>query len=232
MPSDCQSYVHGRVPRHGPNQPLRYVLQRRLLAWEFAAHLEAGRNTLVAPVPQYAERLWKGVHTVQIYMVHPQDGEAVFVENLRLSTDVAPAVSPFSSEPLVPPGKYTVSGTDMKVKNVDKLADNLKDQRTEPEDQTVEQVEADVRAQYDRLKKEHPKAVLVMLRDGQPGHDPARSDKPFAGWQDAGTPSHLPMALTLMNFSNSGTRADRNLLPTPPRLPASICRASRGRPAF
>ena len=176
--------------------------------WEFAARLEPGRNILVAPVPPYADRLWKDVHTVQIYLYQPKEGEVVFVDNIRLSTDTAPAASPFTSTPLVPPGKYKVSGTDMEVKHVDELADNLKGQRAEPEDKTVEQVEADIRAQYDRLKKEHPKAVLAMLRDGQPGYDPAQPDKPFAGWADAGTPSHLPMALTLANFSNSG-RSER-----------------------
>jgi len=176
--------------------------------WEFAARLEAGRNTLVAPAPPDTERLWKDVHTVQIYMYRPKEGEAVFVHNIRLSTERAPAASPFNTALLVPPGKYKVSGTDMEVKDVDELADKRKSQRAEPQDKTVEQVETDIRAQYDRLKKEHPKAVLAMLRDGQPGYDPAHPDKPFAGWQDAGTPSHLPMALTLANFSNSG-RSER-----------------------
>ncbi|MCY3021338.1 MAG: DNRLRE domain-containing protein, partial [Planctomycetota bacterium] len=52
--------------------------------------------------------------------------------------------------------------------------------------------------------KDHPKAVLVMLRDGQKGYDPAKPDKAFAGWEDAGTPSHLPMSLTLACFANAG----------------------------
>jgi len=172
--------------------------------WEFAARLEAGRNTLVAPVPPYAEQLWKDVHAVQLSMYRPKEGEVVFVDHIRLSTEAAPATSPFTSTLLVPPGKYRVSGTNMEVKDVDELADKLKDQRAEPQDKTVEQAEAGIQAQYERLKKDHPKAVLVMLRDGQVGYDPANPAKPFAGWADAGTPSHLPMALTLANFSNSG----------------------------
>lgn len=172
--------------------------------WEFAARLEAGRNTLVAPVPPYAEQLWKDVHTVQIYMYQPKPGEVVCVDHIRLSTEAAPAASPFTSTLLVPPGKYKVSGTDMEVKDVDELADKLKDRRVEPQDKTVDQVEAGIRAQYEQLKKAHPKAVLVMLREGQAGYDRDHPDKPFAGWADAGTPSHLPMALTLACFANSG----------------------------
>ncbi|MFB3892978.1 MAG: DNRLRE domain-containing protein [Phycisphaerae bacterium] len=179
--------------------------------WEFAARCEKGKNTVVAPAPQAAATLWKNIKTFEIYVYNPRDGEVVYIDNIRLSTDKPAAVTPFNdvtnaahNKFAVPAGKYKVLGTDLEVKDVDELADKLKDKWVKPEDKTVEQAEADVQAEYDKIKKDHPKAVLAMLRDGQKGYDPANPDKAFAGWADAGTPSHLPMALTLANFANAG----------------------------
>lgn len=38
-----------------------------------------------------------------------------------------------------------------------------------PADKTVEQVEAEFRALYDGLKKEHPRAVMAIFRNAQKG---------------------------------------------------------------
>jgi hypothetical protein len=172
--------------------------------WEFAARLTAGRNTVVAPRPEYADPLWKNIKTFQIHMLQPQVDEVITIRSIRLLEAKPKATSPFNAAPPPPQGGYKVLGKDLVVKDVDDLADKLKDKWVKPEDQSVAQVEADIQAQYEKLKKDHPKAVLVMLRDGQKGYDPSKPEKTFAGWEDAGTPSHLPMSLTLACFANAG----------------------------
>ena len=170
--------------------------------WEKAARVEAGKNTVLGATPAY-----KNVTTFQIYMYNPRKGESIFVDNIALSSETTTGTA-FNSTLPPPAGKYKVSGTDLDVRDVDDLADQLKDKWVKPDSNTVEQVEADIQAEYQKIKAAHPKAVLAILRDGQKGYDPANPDKPFAGWEDAGTPSHLPMSLTLANFSNSG-KSDR-----------------------
>lgn len=172
--------------------------------WEFATRLEAGKNHVVAPRPPYADTLWNGVHTVEIYMYNPREGETITVDNICLSTEKSKATSPFNDALPVPAGGYKVLGTELQVKDINELAEKMKDQWVKPEDKTVEQVEADIQADFDRIKKDHPKAVMVMLRDGQKGYAPANPEKAFAGWEDAGTPSHLPTSLTLACFTNAG----------------------------
>jgi hypothetical protein len=174
--------------------------------WEFAALCKPGKNNLVARAPAAADILWKDVKAFEIYTYQPGQGQAITVENILLSTDKPEKTSPYNE--VVSPTKFKVAGTDMEVADVNELADKLKDKWVKPEDKTVEQVEADIQAQYEKIKKDHPKAVLVMLRDGQKGYDAADPDKPFAGWADAGTPSHLPMSLTLASFRNAGKDAD------------------------
>jgi len=168
--------------------------------WEFAARLEPGKNVLAAVAPSKTN-----IQTIQIYMYNPKEGEVVYIDNIRLSPNKSKTVSSFLGDATkMPSTKYKVLGTDLEVNDVNDLADKLKDKWVKPEDKTVEQVEAEVQAEYGKIKKEKPKAVLVILRDGQKGCDPADPGKVFAGWADAGTPSHLPMALTLACFGNSG----------------------------
>lgn len=178
--------------------------------WEFAARCVAGKNELATPAPR-SNALWNKITSFEIYMYNPREGESITVDDLRLSTDRPEAVSPFTDalslatgKYLVPAGRYKVLGTDLEVKDVDALADKLKDQWVKPEDKAAAELEADFRAEYEKIKAAHPKAVLVALRDGDKGCDPANPDKVFAGWTDAGTPSHLPMGLTVACFGNSG----------------------------
>ena len=196
--------------------------------WEFAARVEPGKNTVVTDAPH---RLWnaifnKDVRTFEIYIYQPHEGETITIDNIRLSTEKPRTVSPFKDpcsegllKPFVPAGRYKVLGTDLEVRDVDDLADRLKDKWVKPENKTVEQVEGDIRADYEKIRKGRPKAVLVMLRDGQKGYDRADPDKAFAGWEDACTPSHVPMALTLGCFANNGRGGSVEL-------------SSRYRPAF
>jgi len=176
--------------------------------WEFAARVEAGKNTVTARAPK---QLWNNVRnqdvrTVQIYIYQPHEGESITVDNIRLSTEKPQTVAPFDDALAVPPGKYRVLGTDLEVRDANELADTFKDKWVKPEDRTVEQVEADVRAEYEKIKADHPRAVLAVLREGQKGYDAGDPEKAFVGWQDAGTPSHGPMGLNMSCFGNAGKR--------------------------
>lgn len=175
--------------------------------WEFAARLNSGKNSVVAPSPPNANVRWNQVKTFEIYMYQPREGETVTIDNVRLSSQPVKDTSPFNEALAVPPGKYKVLGTDLEVKDVNELADKLKDGWVRPMDKAVDQVEADFHAEFEVIRKKNPRAVLTILRDGQKGYDPAHLDREFVGWKDAGTPSHLPMALTLSNFANSGKSA-------------------------
>ncbi|MFB3893837.1 MAG: hypothetical protein ACE15C_17635 [Phycisphaerae bacterium] len=72
------------------------------------------------------------------------------------------------------------------------LARQLKDKWTKPEPKTIEQVEADFRAGFEALKKDHPKAVMAILREGEKGYDPAAPDKAYAGWKFVYISCHGP----------------------------------------
>jgi hypothetical protein len=48
---------------------------------------------------------------------------------------------------------------------------------------TIEQLEAEYRAEHEKIKKTHPKAVLVMFREGDKGCNPANPDRLYVGWK-------------------------------------------------
>lgn len=57
---------------------------------------------------------------------------------------------------------------------------------------TVAAVEAAFQARFAQLNREHPRAVLAVLREGAMGYDPSQLDKVYAGWKDAYFNSHGP----------------------------------------
>ena len=174
--------------------------------WEFAARLSAGRNTLTAPRPDYAETRWKRISTFEIYMHEPNEGESIVVDNIYLSNERPASTSTFNERTQWPEAGFKVAGTDLIVRNADDLGDKLKLKETwvKPEAKTVEQVEAEVRAELEKIRKDHPRAVLVMLRQGQKGCDPANPDREFTGWECGYGYTHLPMGLAMTCSTNAG----------------------------
>jgi hypothetical protein len=84
------------------------------------------------------------------------------------------------------------------------LGKKLKADWTKSEDRTVAQLEEEFAAQYRRLKKKHPRAVLAILRDGEKGYDPAHPDKAYAGWKEAYFSSHGPDGMYRTRAENQG----------------------------
>lgn len=101
-------------------------------------------------------------------MLQPKEGEVVTIDNIRLLETKPKTTSPFNTAPPPAHGGYTVLGADLEVKDVDDLADKLKDSWVKPEDKGVEQVEADIQTEYEKLKRNHSK--------GRPGDAPGGAE--------------------------------------------------------
>jgi hypothetical protein len=85
-----------------------------------------------------------------------------------------------------------VLGTNLEVTDLPELATKLKDQWVKPAPRTIEQVETDFRAEFEKLKQRHPRAVLAILRTGETGYDPALPERAYAGWKMVYMNSHGP----------------------------------------
>jgi hypothetical protein len=128
-----------------------------------------------------------------IGMFQPEKGQTLLVSNVRLSADWPPPktlgwYSPYNHDGYsaaaarayqrtgaVP--KFKVLGTDLEVADLPDLAKRLKDRWTKPAPRTIEQVEADFQADFAKLKRDHPRAVLAVLRDGEKSWDPTNPAK-------------------------------------------------------
>jgi hypothetical protein len=177
--------------------------------YEEVARLEAGRNEVVDLLHTQAfAKLWKVVR-VEISMYAPKEGESIFVDGIRLSTETPTDTSAYSymnvhymgevrAEAPFFPGldrKIRVLGTDWELTKVTELGDRIQGQWTRPVKRSVEEVEADFRRQYEDLRKAHPRAVMAILRDGEKGYDPARPERIYDGWRDTEIQGHDPGAV-------------------------------------
>lgn len=211
VPGDWQAYQTLKADVTVPRQCLVgfRVLQEKskrdpgwdgdISRWEKTCLLPKGKTSIIAALHdrnKYAiDPRWGGITTFEIYMYHPQKGESILADNIRLSADSVPP------GPSVP---FTVLGTDEKVGSVGELAKKMKDKWAKPEDKKLEQVEKDFQTKFEELKKTHPKAVCVTFRQGQKGFDPANPDKAYEDWSDTHINSHGPDGATLAISFNAG----------------------------
>jgi hypothetical protein len=130
----------------------------------------------------------------EIFMYNPRPGESIWVDHVRLSRVKD------KEEP--PKREFKVLGTDMVVSGVQELGKKLAAQWKKPEPRTVDEVEGEFRARFEKLKTEHPKARLAVFRDGEDG---------YAGWRDAYFNSHGPDGMTFERSRNFGTSASQEI---------------------
>jgi hypothetical protein len=170
--------------------------------WERTMNLLPGRNDVTLLIRHGIGSMDPGKGDATAFVIgtfQPDKGQTLLVSNVRLSTDwPAPKVlgwySPYNHDGYsaaaardyartgtVP--KFKVLGTDLEVESLPDLAKRFKDKWVKPGPRTIEQVEAEFKAEFDRFKKDHPKAVLAILRDGEKGWDPANADKAYEGWK-------------------------------------------------
>jgi hypothetical protein len=135
------------------------------------------------------------VTALEIFMYAPHGGESILVENLRLGV-TRESVPPVSRQ-------FTVLGTPWVVSGVTELGKKLKDPWTPPVPRTVDEVEAAFKAEFETLKKAHPRAVLGVFRDGEPGPGGAA----YSGWRDAHLESHGPDTNTFWRAKQYGREA-------------------------
>jgi hypothetical protein len=150
--------------------------------WTTTRFLQAGRNSIRASLEDPSgngymlnKAKYGAVRALEFFLYAPRPGESITIEDLRASPEREPAALKGAS--------FKVSGTDWTVGGVADLGKKLKDAWAAPAEKTVDQVEADFKAAYENLKKEHPRAVLAVFRDGEAG---------YAGWSDAHLESHGP----------------------------------------
>jgi hypothetical protein len=161
--------------------------------WTKTIFAQPGRNLLSEPLHRND---WQAIMpklgpvvTFEIFLYAPHPGESIWIDNVRLLSK--------KDKETEPKKEFRVAGTDMVVSGVAELGKKLKDQWKPPVVQTVDQVEADFKAQYEALKKDHPKAVLASFRDGENG---------YSGWTDAYFNSHGPDGMTFERAENGGKR--------------------------
>ena len=170
--------------------------------WDRTAMLEPGKNEIRVVIHEngYGIRpAFGAVVRFAVYAYKPEPGMSVTIDNIRLSADWPEPrnigyFSPYSQDGFstvkarawatthqLP--KFRLSGTDVEVRDVIELGKSRKDAWMPPQETTLESVESRLRELHESLRKEHPGAVLRILREGEDGFD---------GWKDTHISSHGP----------------------------------------
>jgi hypothetical protein len=162
--------------------------------WAKTVFLKAGKNEIRASLEDPSRNgyglnpgKYGRVTSLELFFYAPHPNEALELRNLRLLREKC------SDGP--PQPRFKVAGTSIDTANVRELGKQLKAKWTKSEPKSVEQIEAEFKAQFTELKKEHPKALLAILRDGEKG---------YAGWSDAHVESHGPDTNTEARAKNNG----------------------------
>lgn len=170
--------------------------------WEKTLNLLAGRNDVTLLIRRGLGVMDPGKGEVSgfvIGMFRPEKSQTLLVSNVRLGTDWPPpqvlgwyspynhdgysvaATRDFLRAGTIP--KFKVLGTELEVENLPDLAKRFKDKWSKPEPKTIEQVEAETKAEFEKIKKNHPQAVFAILRQGEQNWDPANPNKAYEGWK-------------------------------------------------
>jgi hypothetical protein len=197
--------------------------EKQQARWERTMNLLPGRNDVTLLIRHGIGSMDPGKGNVSAFVIgmfQPEKGQTLLVSNVRLSPDwPAPKVlgwySPYNHDGysaaaardyartrIVP--KFKVLGTDLEVESLPDLAKRFKERWVKPEPRTIEHVEADFKAEFDRFKKDHPNAVLAILREGEKSWDSANSDKVYQGWKIVYLNCHGP----------AGPNAGREITPS------------------
>jgi hypothetical protein len=143
-----------------------------------------------------------------IGMFRPEKGQTLLVGPVRLSPDwPAPKLlgwySPYNHDGYSASvaseykrtgsvTRFKVLGTDLDVADLPELAKRFKDRWVKPAPKTIEDVESDVGSELEKLRVEHPRATLALLREGEKGWDSAHPDSAYEGWKYVYVNCHGP----------------------------------------
>jgi hypothetical protein len=170
--------------------------------WDKTATLEPGRNEIAVLLHDRSypmnPKLGNAVRFA-IYAYKPESGQSIYVDRIRVSAEWPEPhnigyFSPYScdgfstakakdweSSKALP--RFRVAGTDLMVADVIELGKKQQAGWVEPAENTLEQAEGRFKTLCDELRKDHPQALSVLLRDGENG---------YAGWKDTHISSHGP----------------------------------------
>jgi hypothetical protein len=212
--------------------------------WVKIALLKKGANVVIDQAPtfgqQFGPQIKKGEPTqFEILMYSPHDGESLWVHNITVSTEPPTTATPYFGDHIrmgdtIRPWtaktlrifpkveKIRVLGRGAPITSVAEFSKEMTANWVPTQEKTVEQVEADFDTFYKNLKKDHPRAVAAILRDGQKGYDPASPERAYAGWACTATSAHGPDAVQLEIVKSP------NNWPSSDRMEMSL----RGRPPF
>jgi hypothetical protein len=202
---DRPSIAYFRVTQGKPDE------KANLPHWEKTMNLLPGRNdvTLLIRAGIGSMDPAKGeVSSFIIGMFRPGKGQTLNVGAVRLSPDwPAPRLlgwySPYNHDGYSAGvarefqrtgavTRFKVLGTDLEVSDLPDLAKRLKDRWSKPAPRTIEEVEVDFKADFEKLKGEHPKAAMALLREGEKGGDPSNPEAVYEGWTYAYLNCHGP----------------------------------------
>ena len=157
-----------------------------LTRWNVSASLKEGLNEVRGELAgrdgeALSPKLGKVVaFAVTVY--RPRRGDTITLDNVRLSTAGAwPKLTMFK-----------VLGTTMSVSGIEELGARLNKEWKPPEAKSAAEVETQFAAQFADLRKTHPAARSVLLRQGQSGFDAAIPARPFDGWADTHLDARAP----------------------------------------
>ena len=158
----------------------------------------------------------------EISMYAPQEGESIYVDNIRLSDERLSASTRYTYYNIRYMGqvktsgydtdfpkldrKIKVLGTDWEFDDLTQLGDKVKDKWVMPSKRTVDDVESAFAKTFAELKKTHPGAVMTILRQGQTGYDPQHPDRAFTGWKNAFLSGHDPASVYALQLGLGTSR--------------------------
>jgi hypothetical protein len=179
--------------------------------WEKTMNLPPGRNDVTLLIRHGIGSMdsAKGdITSFVVGMFRPEKGQTLLVGNVRLSPDwplpkVLGWYSPYNHDGYsaavtadyirtgsIP--KFEVLGTDLEVESLADFSKRVKDKWVKPEAKTIEQVEAEFKAEFDKLKRDHPAAALAVLREGEKRWNTANPDRAYEGWKIVYVNCHGP----------------------------------------
>jgi hypothetical protein len=174
--------------------------------WDRTMILLPGRNEVTLLYRGPGDR--EDVASLIVGMFRPNEGQVLLLDHLRLSCDwpephVVNWYSPYCQDGYSVAAArqyqrtkamptFKVLGTAMEVADLDALARIVNPSWVKPAAKTIDQAENEFKARFEKLKKDHPRAVSAVLREGDKGCDPAHPDTLYAGWKYAYLNCHGP----------------------------------------
>ena len=184
--------------------------------WEKAALCPPGTNTVIEEF-QSDPKLGKPV-AFEIGMYNPHPEESIHIGNVRFLRTTPAVSTPFRDRNIIVSGQFRIRFPVMQSRwkvleltesfaNLSELAKKFRGDWVKPDPTqplSFDSVEKEMQSRLTELQKEHPEAVLVVFRQGQPGFDLSRPEQIYTGWSDTYLAGHDPTSAFLQRTQPFG----------------------------